>query len=60
MRTDPENPIGSSPNPDQSISLEEAIYGFKQGGAHCLGRGWEDRLESIEADCRQLSAISSR
>ena len=49
MRTDPENPTGPSLNPDQSISLEEAIYGFTQGGAHCLGRGWEDRLGSIEA-----------
>ncbi|MES0827962.1 amidohydrolase [Ruegeria sp. SCP11] len=48
-RTDPENPSGPSLNPDQAISLEEAIYAFTQGGAHCLGRGWEDKLGSIEA-----------
>ena len=46
-RTDPENPSGPALNPDQSISLEEAIYAFTQGGAHCLGRGWEDKVGSI-------------
>jgi predicted amidohydrolase YtcJ len=37
-----------SRNADQAITLEQAIYGFTQGGAHCLGRGWEDKVGSIE------------
>ncbi|WP_164658549.1 amidohydrolase [Tropicibacter sp. Alg240-R139] len=49
MRTDPENPSGPALNPTQAITLEEAIYGFTQGGAHCLGQGWEDKLGSLEA-----------
>lgn len=48
MRTDPENPSGPALNPDQAITLEKAIYGFTQGGAHCLGTGWEDKVGSIE------------
>lgn len=46
-RIDPEAPDGAALNPTQAITLEEAIYGFTQGGAHCLGRGWEDKLGSI-------------
>ena len=48
-RTNPEKPGAEALNPSQAISLEEAIYGFTQGGAHCLGRGWEDKVGSIEA-----------
>ena len=28
--------------------MEQAIYGYTQGGAYCLGRGWEDKVGSIE------------
>lgn len=47
-RTNPEAPGSAALNPSQAISLEEAIYGFTQGGAHCLGRGWEEKVGSIE------------
>ena len=47
-RTNPEDPSSGALNPSQAITLEQAIYGFTQGGAHCLGRGWEDKVGSIE------------
>jgi predicted amidohydrolase YtcJ len=46
-RIDPDNPASGALNPKQAISLEQALYGFTQGSAHCLGRGWEDKVGSI-------------
>ena len=48
-RVNPEAPDSASLNPSEAISLEQALYGFTMGGAHCLGRGWEDKLGSIES-----------
>lgn len=47
-RKNPEKPHKAL-NQSQAISLEQAIYGYTQGGAHCLGRGWEEKLGSISA-----------
>jgi len=47
-RIKPEEPESASLNPSEAIALEDAIYGFTMGGAHCLGRGWEEKLGSIE------------
>jgi predicted amidohydrolase YtcJ len=47
-RVDPQDPASGALNPDQGIKLEQAVRGFTQGGADCLGFGWEDRLGSIE------------
>lgn len=46
-RIDPEKPNDPALNPSEGISLEQAIYGFTQGGAHCLGNDWDDKLGSI-------------
>jgi predicted amidohydrolase YtcJ len=35
-------------NAEQALTLEQAIYGFTLGGAHCLGFDWPERLGSIE------------
>lgn len=47
-RIDPEDPESAALNPSEAITLEQAIFGFTQGSAHCLGRGWEDKVGSIE------------
>ncbi len=47
-RTNPEDPTSRKLNPGEAISLEKAIHGFTLGGAHCLGRGWENKVGSIE------------
>ncbi len=47
-RTDPHEPDGETLNPDQAITLEQAIRGFTMGGAACLGFGWSDRIGSIQ------------
>jgi hypothetical protein len=47
-RANPEDPSSRKLNPDEAISLEQAIHGFTLGGAHCLGRGWEKKVGSIE------------
>lgn len=47
-RRDPGDPEYGSLNPEQAISLEEAVWGYTQGGAECLGFDWPDKLGSIE------------
>ena len=47
-RRDPNNPDSGTLNADQALTLEQAVYGFTQGGAACLGFDWPDRLGSIE------------
>jgi predicted amidohydrolase YtcJ len=47
-RTDPEKSDDLPLNPEQSITLEQAVEGYTLGGAGCLGFGWEDKLGSIE------------
>ena len=47
-RRDPNNPDYGVLNPDQAISLEQAVRGITQGGIDCLGFDWPDKLGSIE------------
>ena len=48
MRQDPANPDSGTLNPDQSLTLKQAVYGYTLGGAHTLGFDWPDKLGSIE------------
>jgi len=48
-RKDPRNPDSGTLNIDQAITLEQAVWGYTQGGAECLGFDWPDKLGSIEA-----------
>lgn len=47
-RVNPEQPDSAPLNPDQGVTLEQAVRGYTLGGAECLGFGWEDKLGSIE------------
>ena len=47
-RRDPNNPDYGVLNPDQAITLEQAVRAYTQGGAECLGFDWPDKLGSIE------------
>ena len=48
-REDPRNSESGTLNADQALTLEQAVRGFTQGGAECLGFEWPDKLGSIEA-----------
>ena len=48
-RIDPLNPSNEPLNPDQAITLEEAVWGFTMGGAMALGFDWPEKVGSIEA-----------
>jgi len=47
-RRDPGDPDRGTLNADQAITLEQAVYGYTQGGIECLGFDWPDKLGSIE------------
>jgi predicted amidohydrolase YtcJ len=47
-RSDPRNPDSGTLNADQAITLEQAVWGYTQGGIECLGFDWPDKLGSIE------------
>ena len=47
-RRDPGDPDYGALNADQAITLEQAVWGFTQGGAKCLGFDWPDKLGSVE------------
>ncbi|MEP4149274.1 MAG: amidohydrolase [Halioglobus sp.] len=48
-RRNPDDPDYGALNPDQAITLEQAVWGFTQGGAECLGFDWPEKVGSIEA-----------
>jgi hypothetical protein len=48
-RLDPNDPDRGILNADQTLTLEQAIYGYTMGGIECLGFDWPDKLGSIEA-----------
>ena len=47
-RLDPNDPTRGVLNSDQTLTLEQAIYGFTKGGIECLGFDWPEKLGSIE------------
>jgi hypothetical protein len=47
-REDPNNSNSGTLNADQAITLEQAVYGFTQGGAYNLGFDWPEKVGSIE------------
>ena len=47
-RSDPNNPDSGTLNPNQALTLEQAVYGYTKGGIECLGFDWPDKLGSIE------------
>ena len=47
-RSDPSNPDSGTLNPEQALTLEQAVYGYTKGGIECLGFDWPDKLGSIE------------
>jgi len=48
MSSEPGKPGNGTLNARQAITLEQAVRGFTQGGAECLGFDRLDKLGSIE------------